>query len=156
MLSVTGGESYDAGDGVVYRIASEGDNSGKVVQVAADGKEFRPVDLSITKDVAALIVAALIVLSVMLSLVRYYKRNGMKAPRKGMGAVEALIGFIYDGVLKNTLGEKAPKFAGFGSNISRRRQSNRQYSRDACSCRMHVCRDQHKRQQALLERHFLA
>ena len=86
---------------------------GKVVQVAADGKEFRPVDLSITKDVAALIVAALIVLSVMLSLVRYYKRNGMKAPRKGMGAVEALIGFIYDGVLKNTLGEKAPKFAGF-------------------------------------------
>lgn len=110
---VTGGESYDAGDGVVYRIASEGDNSGKVVQVAADGKEFRPVDLSITKDVAALIVAALIVLSVMLSLVRYYKRNGMKAPRKGMGAVEALIGFIYDGVLKNTLGEKAPKFAGF-------------------------------------------
>ena len=30
-----------------------------------------------------------------------------------MGAVEALIGFIYDGVLKNTLGEKAPKFAGF-------------------------------------------
>lgn len=110
---VTGGESYDAGDGVVYRIASEGDNRGKVVQVAADGKEFRPVDLSITKDVAALIVAALIVLSVMLSLVRYYKRNGMKAPRKGMGAVEALIGFIYDGVLKNTLGEKAPKFAGF-------------------------------------------
>ena len=88
-------------------------DSGKVVQVAADGKEFRPVDLSITKDVAALIVAALIVLSVMLSLVRYYKRNGMKAPRKGMGAVEALIGFIYDGVLKNTLGEKAPKFAGF-------------------------------------------
>ena len=112
---VTGGESYDAGDGVVYRIATEGDNSGKVVQVAADGKEFRPVDLSITKDVAALIVAALIVLSVMLSLVRYYKRNGMKAPRKGMGAVEALIGFIYDGVLKNTLGEKAPKFAGADS-----------------------------------------
>lgn len=110
---VTGGETYDAGNGAVYRIASEGDNSGKVVQVEADGKEYRPIDLSITKDVAGLMISALVVLAVMLSLVRFYKRNGMKAPRKGMGAVEALVGFIYNGVLKNTLGEKAPKFAGY-------------------------------------------
>lgn len=110
---VTAGGTYDAGNGVVYRIAAGGDNDGKVVQVEADGKEFRPMDLSITKDVAGLFVAAIIVLAVMLSLVRYYKRNGMKAPRKGMGAIEALVGFIYDGVIKDTLGDKAPKFAGY-------------------------------------------
>ena len=38
--------------------------------------------------------------------------EGVHAVERGF-AVEALIGFIYDGVLKNTLGEKAPKFAGF-------------------------------------------
>lgn len=110
---VTGGEIYDAGEGVTYVIPKEGDNKGKVVQLTADGQQFRPVDLSITKDVAGLMIAAVIVLAVMLSLVRFYRRNGLKAPRKGLGAVEALVGFIYDGVLKDTLGEKAPKFAGY-------------------------------------------
>lgn len=109
---VTGGEAY-ADNGVVFAIAKDGDYKGKVVQLTADGRQYRPVDLSITKDVAGLMIAALIVVAVMFSLVRYYKRKGMKAPRKGMGAVEALIGFVYDGVLKDTLGEKAPKFAGY-------------------------------------------
>ena len=109
---VTGGEAY-ADNGVVFAIAKDGDYKGKVVQLTADGRQYRPVDLSITKDVAGLMIAALIVAAVMFSLVRYYKRKGMKAPRKGMGAVEALIGFVYDGVLKDTLGEKAPKFAGY-------------------------------------------
>ena len=110
---VTDGQTYDAGNGVIYRIPSEGDNSGKVVQVVDGGKEYRPVDLSITKDVAALFISAIVVIALMFSLARFYKRKGMKAPRKGMGFLEMLVGFIYDGVLKSTLGEKAPKFAGY-------------------------------------------
>lgn len=109
---VTGGETY-VDDGATFVIPAEGENSGKVVQLEEDGKEYRPVDLSITKDVAGLMIAALIVLAVMMSLVRFYRRNGMKAPRKGLGSVEALVDFIYSGVLKDTLGAKAPKFAGY-------------------------------------------
>lgn len=48
-----------------------------------------------------------------LSVVRYYSRKGMKAPRKGMGFMEMLIDFIYTGVIKATLGKKAKKFAPF-------------------------------------------
>ncbi len=45
------------------------------------------------------------------AVVRFYKKNGMRAPRKGVGAIESLIVFIYDGVVKSTLGDQAKRFA---------------------------------------------
>ena len=82
--------------------------------IDVNGKEFeiyRPFDISITKNVLALFIAAILVTVIVMSVVRYYSRNGMKAPRKGMGFMEMLIDFIYTGVIKSSLGEKAPKFA---------------------------------------------
>lgn len=101
--------------GAVYdRFAIGGEGSaykGKVVELRADGTEYRPFDFSITKNVAALIVTVIIVSWIFLSLARYYRRNGMKAPRKFKGAVEALVDFIYVGIVKPMLKEKASKFA---------------------------------------------
>ena len=79
-----------------------------------DGKfwrEYRCFDLSITKNVLALFIAAALVIWMVLGLVRFYSRKGYKAPRKGMGFLELCIDFIYSGVIKSTLGAKAPKFA---------------------------------------------
>ena len=98
---------------VTYRIAHGGDYSGKVVQIMPDGSEYRPLDLSITKNVCALLIAAALVALVTFLLVRFYKRNGKKAPRKGMGFFEMLVSFIYDGVIRDTLKDKAPRFAGY-------------------------------------------
>ena len=109
---VTDGSTFVDG-GVTYKIASSGDYSGKVVQVKPDGSEYRPLDISITKDVCALFIAAIVVALLAFGLVAFYKKNGMKAPRKGLGAVESLLDFIYSGVLKSTLGAKAPKYAGY-------------------------------------------
>lgn len=74
-------------------------------------KEYKPFDISITKNVLALFIAAALVTLMVMSVVGHYSRKGMKAPRKGVGFMEMLIGFIYDGVIKSTLGDKAPKFA---------------------------------------------
>ena len=109
---VSGGESF-TDDGVTYKIAASGDYEGKVVQVLADGSEYRPCDISITKDVCALFIASLLVLWMAFALVRFYKKKGMKAPRRGLGAAEMLVDFIYSGVLKDSLKEKAPKYAGY-------------------------------------------
>ncbi|MDE6650592.1 MAG: F0F1 ATP synthase subunit A [Muribaculaceae bacterium] len=46
-----------------------------------------------------------------MGLVRFYTRKGFKAPRKGMGFLELCVDFVYTGVIKSTLGDKAPKFA---------------------------------------------
>lgn len=74
-------------------------------------KEYRCWDFSITKDVLALFIAAALVIWMVMGLVRFYRRDGYKAPRKGMGFFELCVDFIYSGVIKSTLGAKAPKYA---------------------------------------------
>ncbi|MDE5774293.1 MAG: F0F1 ATP synthase subunit A [Muribaculaceae bacterium] len=74
-------------------------------------REYRPLDISITKNVLALFIAAVLVTVMVMCVVRFYTRKGMKAPRKGMGFFEMLIDFIYTGVIKANLGKNAPKYA---------------------------------------------
>lgn len=74
-------------------------------------REYRPFDLSITKNVLALFITCGLVIWMVLGLARFYKRKGMKAPRKGMGFFEVLVDFIYTGVIKSTLGDRAKKYA---------------------------------------------
>ena len=74
-------------------------------------REYKPLDISITKNVLALLIAAAIVTILVMILVSFYSRKGLRAPRKGIGFFEMLISFIYDGVIKSTLGDKANKFA---------------------------------------------
>lgn len=113
---------YTCGKGT-FKIASEAEaeeydvRAGKLVQVieGPDGKVeyYRPwwFDFSITKNVAALIVSCLLVGGLMLWLARWHRRKGLKAPRKSLGAIEALVDFIYKGVIVSTLGENAKRFA---------------------------------------------
>ncbi len=75
-------------------------------------REYRTFDISITKNVLALLISAVLVTAMVMGVVRHYRRRGLKAPRKGMGFMEMLIDFVYSGVIKSTLGaEKGRKFA---------------------------------------------
>ena len=65
-------EGYDEIGGVFYR-------------------EYKPVDISITKNVLALLIAAVLVTLMVMGLARYYGRKGYKAPRKGMAFFELLV-----------------------------------------------------------------
>lgn len=100
-------------------IASEGEYGvDRIIDgyVLVDGqyfKEYRPLDFSITKNVLALFIAAIIVTAMVMSVVRWYAKKGLKAPRKGMGFMEMLIDFIYTGVIKSSLHDKAKQFAPF-------------------------------------------
>ena len=104
------GEKY-TDDGATFMLAPEGSkHQGKVVQLV-DGEEYRPLDISITKNVAALFITIILVSGLMLWLANWYGRKGNKAPRRGLGAVEVCVQFVYDGVVKATLGKEAPMFA---------------------------------------------
>ncbi len=76
-------------------------------------KEYKPLDISITKNVLALFISSALVTLMVMCLVNFYRRKGLKTPRKGMGFFEMLVDFVYTGVIKSTLGAKAPKFAPF-------------------------------------------
>ena len=106
---VTDGQEYTDGN-ATFKIAHGGDYSGKIVEIV-DGKEYRPWDFSVTKNVCAIWIAIIVVLWLLLDLARWTKKNPFKAPRRTRGAIEALVEFIYVGVVKSTLKDKAAKFA---------------------------------------------
>ncbi len=94
-----------------FRVAGKDSKyKGKIVEIK-DGKETRPFDISITKNVLALFISALLVMWAVFTVARWHKNQGMKAPRKMTGAIEALILFVYDDVIKPTLKDKSQRFA---------------------------------------------
>ncbi len=107
---VDNGKSYTQGNATFFISPKDGQHPGKLVEIV-DGKEYRPWDFSITKNVCALFIAVILVIWSVLSVAKWHKTMGHKAPRKFVGAMESLITFVYDGVIKPTLGAKAPKFA---------------------------------------------
>ena len=107
---VTDGQTYQDGN-VAFKIAGKDSQyKGKVVEIK-DGKEIKPIDISITKNVCGIFITVLIVVGLMLWMAHFHRKYGFKAPRKGLGAIEALIVFMYDSVVKSTLGDKARKLS---------------------------------------------
>lgn len=96
---------------VTFEVPQEGEYKGKCVEILPDGKVSKPWDISITKNVLALFITILIVLACCFSLVRWYKKNGFRAPEGMLGFMEVIVCFIYDGVVKSTLGKNARRFA---------------------------------------------
>ena len=107
---VTDGQVYKDGDATFMIAPKTSKYKGKLIEIV-NGEEERPFDISITKNVCALFIAVIFVACLLLWLARHHKKNGFKAPRKGAGGIEGLVTFIYDGVIKSTLKDKAPKFA---------------------------------------------
>ncbi len=105
---VTQGANYDG-----FELATEGDLSGKLVERLPDGTLSRPLDMSVTKNVAAIFIAALLVLWMVMSLRAWYKHNGMKAPRGGKGFIELIVEFVYHDTIRPVMGKAAPKYASY-------------------------------------------
>lgn len=108
---VAHGATYVDG-GIAFKIAgADSPNKGKVVEIV-NGEEVKPIDISITKNVMATFIAVFIVIGLIMWLASYYKKHpDFKAPRKGLGAIEVVVSFVYDGVIKSTLGPQARRFA---------------------------------------------
>lgn len=107
---VTDGQTYVDGTATFKIAGNDSDYKGKVVEIV-DGVESRPIDISISKNVCGVFISAALVIGLMLWLAGWHKRKGFKAPRKGLGALEVVVVFIYDTVIKPTLGRHAKRFA---------------------------------------------
>lgn len=101
---VTGGDTYNG-----YKIATDGDYKDKVVQVV-NGQQVRPWDFSITKNAAGIMIAALVVIALAMWIRKWYKKNGMKAPRGGAGLLELVVEFVYFDTIRPIMGKDAPKY----------------------------------------------
>ena len=93
-----------------FMISHEGDNEGKIVVADEHDHEIvgakLPIDLSITKTVAALMISLLLLMWIFLSVARKYKSKPNSAPRGLQSAMEPIILFVRDDIAIPSIGAK--------------------------------------------------
>lgn len=93
-----------------HREAYEGYFLNEEGKIKAEDKSV-VYDLSITKNVASMLISVLLLLTIMLSVAKKYKQNAvMTAPSGLQNAIEPIITFVRDEVAKPNLGAKADRF----------------------------------------------
>lgn len=92
-------------------IAKEGKYKDKIVELDKNGKEIRPLDISLTKTATALIFNCILLTTLILSIAHYYKKEGI-FPKKGFVILmEMLIMDIYDNVIKPCIEKDYKRYA---------------------------------------------
>ena len=91
-----------------FKIAQEGTNKGNIVELDEQGrvKEEQPIDLSITKTVAAVFVSIILLLAIFLPIANRYKRQPNRPPKGMQSLLEPLILFVRDDIARPSIGEK--------------------------------------------------
>lgn len=90
-----------------FRISETKPNEGKIVELDARGNEIgRPIDISITKTIAEVLVSVILLFWLLFSVAGAAKRNKGKAPTGIQNVIEPLIIFVRDEVAKPTIGDK--------------------------------------------------
>lgn len=99
-----------------FRIAVEGNNEGKIVEIDEWGNESRPlIDLSITKNVLAVILNSLLLVAIVLYTARWYRRHDARkeVPKGVVGAMEMMIEMIVDDVIKPNVGANYRRYTSY-------------------------------------------
>lgn len=102
------GESYEG-----FYIAQSGEHEGKIVELNAQGEEVRPLDLSITKTVLALLINSTLLVLIILGTARWYKKRTARtaAPGGFVGLMEMAIMKIHDDLIKSCVGKDYKRYA---------------------------------------------
>lgn len=89
------------------------EESGKIVEKNAAGEEVRPFDLSITKNVFAMMISSALLVFLILATARWYRRHDAlnEAPTGLAALMEPIIMMIDTGVAKDAIGEDYTKFS---------------------------------------------
>ncbi len=93
-------------------ISGSQDHENKICETV-NGQEVRPFDISITKTVAVLFIDAIILLLCILIPARWCRKHKPEdpAPKGFVGLMHMFVMYIYDEVVKPSLGKDADKYA---------------------------------------------
>lgn len=92
-------------------IAHEGKYKGKIVEINQAGQEIRPFDISITKNVFSLLFSSTLIIIIIMSVARSYKKKPLQSKGGFVGFMEMLIMNINDDVIKPCIGKDYRKYA---------------------------------------------
>jgi F-type H+-transporting ATPase subunit a len=92
-----------------FFLAEEGRFEVKIVELGANGELVRPFDISITKNVASLMIKALLLMALVLGSARWYSKHDAVqegSPKSLAGLMEVMIMMLKDDLVKCAIGEK--------------------------------------------------
>lgn len=106
---------YHGAEHESFFIAEEGEYEGKIVERMSDGTIVRPLDFSITKTVAGLLINSAIVIALTLYVASKYRKRkpNSPAPKGIVGAFEMLVESLLNDIIKPCVGATYRKFAPF-------------------------------------------
>ncbi|MEI8271319.1 MAG: F0F1 ATP synthase subunit A [Paludibacter sp.] len=94
-----------------FSIPEEGKYKGKIVEKNTAGEEVRPFDISITKNVFALLFSSILMIVCIMYVARSYKKNPLQSKSGFAGVMEMFIMNINDDVIKPCIGKGYEKYA---------------------------------------------
>ena len=94
-----------------FYIASEGDYAGKIVERNMLDEEVRPLDLSLTKNAASLLISSFLLIVIILSMANRYRNGSLDGEKGFTGGMEFLIYAITNQIIKPSIGKEYKKFA---------------------------------------------
>lgn len=103
------GDSYKG-----FRLATEGNYKGKVVETIPTGETIRPmIDISLTKIAMGVIINSLLLVGIILFVSQWYRHRKAsdKAPRGFVGMMEMLIMMVYNDIIKPSVGRDYERFS---------------------------------------------
>lgn len=103
-----GGNVYNG-----YKIAEDGEFAGKIVRENSEGEYVRPVDLSMTKNVCAMLLGCALLLAAVLGTASWYKKHPNQAPGGFVGMMEAVIMYMQEEVIIKSVGKEYKMFSSY-------------------------------------------
>lgn len=92
-----------------FFLAEDGKYADKIVEQNEAGEMIRPFDISITKNVASLMITALLLIALVLGSARWYKKHDAiqeGSPKGIAGLMEMMVMMVNDDLIKASIGEK--------------------------------------------------
>lgn len=97
-----------------YRLVGGGASKEEIICVGADGeplldeagKAVKPIDISITKTAAAIMIATVLLIVIVFAAKAGYKKRKNQAPKGIQSLVEMLVVFVRDSIVRPMIGEK--------------------------------------------------
>jgi F-type H+-transporting ATPase subunit a len=88
----------------------ESPNAGKIIEVATG--ERPALDLSITKNVAGLLIVSVLLCLMVIGTARWYKRRDVTdaAPKGFIGSMEMMVNFVYEDIIKANVPEHTARY----------------------------------------------
>ncbi|MBL4862704.1 MAG: F0F1 ATP synthase subunit A [Crocinitomicaceae bacterium] len=104
IVGVGPAEGYAMAHEEIYKL-----EHGELHFVGGHPHNAKPVDLSITRNVTSLFLTFILMVWIMFSVAKFYRKNGAVAPKGLAKFVEPIIIFVRDDIAKENIGEKKYK-----------------------------------------------